>query len=162
MHVGITNPQWRGKRSRHLRRNFTYLARGPWYHRGTCCIFSASVVCRSYFLQTAFSQQQEDKAISFVSTKNNARTARCLLRNWSLEQSTQVLQMEHLLRLPWVGYRRTEQWSITNALGPGVVYIRQWTGSPLDQVMACTCHLFGAKPLFELLLIYCKPNSEFN
>ena len=39
MHIGIANPRWRGKRSRHLRRNFTYLARGPWYHRGTCCIF---------------------------------------------------------------------------------------------------------------------------
>ena len=33
MHVGITYPRWRGKRSRHSRRmhthNFTYLARGP-------------------------------------------------------------------------------------------------------------------------------------
>ena len=34
MHVGITNPRWQGKRSRHSRsmRNprFTYLVRGPW------------------------------------------------------------------------------------------------------------------------------------
>ena len=35
MHVGIAHLRWRGKRSRHSRRmrtrNFTYLARGPWY-----------------------------------------------------------------------------------------------------------------------------------
>ena len=36
MHVGITNPRWRGRRSQHsgtgtcATRNFTYLARGPW------------------------------------------------------------------------------------------------------------------------------------
>ena len=35
MHVGIAHLRWRGKRSRHSRRmrtrNFTYLARGPWW-----------------------------------------------------------------------------------------------------------------------------------
>ena len=30
-HVGIANPHWRGKRSRHSRRNFAYLVRCPFY-----------------------------------------------------------------------------------------------------------------------------------
>ena len=40
MHVGIANPQWRGKRYRYSRRmrnrNFTYLVRGPWTCMPSC------------------------------------------------------------------------------------------------------------------------------
>ena len=35
-----------------------------------------------------------------------------------------------------------------------VYYMCQWTGSALVQIM--TCRLFGAKPLSEPMLIYCK------
>ena len=35
---------------------------------------------------------------------------------------------------------------------PSVTYMRQWTGSALVQIMAC--HLIGAKPLPEPMLIY--------
>ena len=37
---------------------------------------------------------------------------------------------------------------------PIVAYMRRWTGSALVQAMAC--HLFGAKPLPEPMLAYCK------
>ena len=36
--------------------------------------------------------------------------------------------------------------------------VHQWTRSPLDQVMAC--QLFGAKPLPESMLIYCRLNLK--
>ena len=35
-------------------------------------------------------------------------------------------------------------------------YMRQWTGSPLVQIMAC--RLFGAKPLSEPMLGFCQLN----
>ena len=38
-----------------------------------------------------------------------------------------------------------------------VMFFRQWTGSSLVQVMAC--HLFGAKPLPETMLIYRQLDS---
>ena len=36
---------------------------------------------------------------------------------------------------------------------PSAIYMRQWTGPSLVQVMAC--RLFGAKPLPEPMLVYC-------
>ena len=37
---------------------------------------------------------------------------------------------------------------------PSATYIRQWTGSALDQIMAC--RLVGAKPLSEPMMEYCQ------
>ena len=37
---------------------------------------------------------------------------------------------------------------------PSAAYMRRWTGSVFAQVMAC--HLFGAKPLPELMLTCCQ------
>ena len=37
---------------------------------------------------------------------------------------------------------------------PSAAYTRRWAGSALIQVMAC--RLFGAKPLPELMLVYCQ------
>ena len=42
-----------------------------------------------------------------------------------------------------------------NSSPPG--YMRQWIGSALVRVMAC--HLFGAKPLPEPMLVYCQLDS---
>ena len=44
-----------------------------------------------------------------------------------------------------------------NSSPPSATYMHQWTGSALVQVMAC--HLFGAKPLPELMLPYCQLHS---
>ena len=44
-----------------------------------------------------------------------------------------------------------------NLSPPSAVYMRQWTGSALFQIM--TCHLFGAKPLPEQMLVYCQLDS---
>ena len=41
-----------------------------------------------------------------------------------------------------------------NSSFPSVAYMRQWTGSPLAQVLAC--RLFGDKPLPEPMLAYCQ------
>ena len=41
-----------------------------------------------------------------------------------------------------------------NSSPPSAAYMRQWTGSGLVQIMAC--HLFGAKPLSKLMLVYCQ------
>ena len=41
-----------------------------------------------------------------------------------------------------------------NLSPPSPAYIRQWTRSALVQLM--TCPLFGAKPLPELMLVYCQ------
>ena len=38
--------------------------------------------------------------------------------------------------------------------------MRQWTGSALVQIMAC--RLFGAKPLSELIPVYCPLGTKFN
>ena len=47
------------------------------------------------------------------------------------------------------------QW--VNSPPPSVAYVHQWTGSSLLQVMAC--RLFGAKPLPESMLAYCRLDS---
>ena len=44
------------------------------------------------------------------------------------------------------------QW--VNSSPPSAAYMRQWTESSLVRVMAC--HLFGAKPLPEPMLVYCQ------
>ena len=44
-----------------------------------------------------------------------------------------------------------------NSSPPSGAYMCQWTGSSLVQVMAC--HLIGAKPLPEPMLVYCQPDS---
>ena len=41
-----------------------------------------------------------------------------------------------------------------NSSPPCAAYMRQWTGSALVQIMAC--RLFGAKPLPEPMLTYCR------
>ena len=41
-----------------------------------------------------------------------------------------------------------------NSSTPSAAYMHQWTGSALVQVMAC--RLFGAKPLPEPMLTYCR------
>ena len=43
---------------------------------------------------------------------------------------------------------------LSNASLAGVPHMRQWTGSALVQIMAC--RLFGAEPLPEPRLTYCK------
>ena len=43
---------------------------------------------------------------------------------------------------------------VGNLLGLGDISMHWWTGSSLDQLMAC--HLFGSKPLSELMLPYCQ------
>ena len=49
----------------------------------------------------------------------------------------------------------TETWlSVLNSLRPRDAYVRDQTGLPLVQIMAC--HLFNAKPLFEVMLDYCQ------
>ena len=44
-----------------------------------------------------------------------------------------------------------------NSSFPSAAYMHQWTRSALVQVMAC--RLFGAKPLLEPMLAYCKLHS---
>ena len=44
-----------------------------------------------------------------------------------------------------------------NSSPPSAAYMRQWIGSALVQIMAC--RLFGAKPLPELMLVYCQLDS---
>ena len=45
----------------------------------------------------------------------------------------------------------------TSPSSAAYIYLRQWTGSALVQVMAC--RLFGAKPLPEPMLAYCRLDS---
>ena len=47
---------------------------------------------------------------------------------------------------------------VFNPLSPSDAYMPQWTGSALVQVMAC--HLFGAKPLPELMLTHCQLDPQ--
>ena len=56
----------------------------------------------------------------------------------------------------------TKLWLFTlpvvfNSSPPSAAYMRQWTGSSLDQVMAC--RLFSAKPLPEPMLVYVQLDS---
>ena len=44
-----------------------------------------------------------------------------------------------------------------NSSAPRAVYMRQWTGSALVQVMAC--RPFGVKPLPEPMIAYCQLDS---
>ena len=46
---------------------------------------------------------------------------------------------------------------LLSSSSPSAAYMHQWTVSALVQVM--TCRLFGAKPLPELMLIYCQLDS---
>ena len=48
----------------------------------------------------------------------------------------------------------TYQQAVFNRSSPNAVYMHQWTGSSLAQVMAC--RLFSAKPLPEPVLAYCQ------
>ena len=41
---------------------------------------------------------------------------------------------------------------------PSAPYVRLWTGSALDKVMAC--HLLGAKPLPQPMMTFCQLNPE--
>ena len=53
--------------------------------------------------------------------------------------------------------RHRAHFDFVNSSPPCAAYLRQWTGSALAQVM--TCRLFGAKPLPEPLVVYCKLDS---
>ena len=62
------------------------------------------------------------------------------------------------VRYPTLHYFVTEMYarvhiSVNSSL-PGAAYMRQWMGSALVHIMAC--RLFGAKPLSEPMLDYCK------
>ena len=62
-------------------------------------------------------------------------------------------QFLYLLKLRWIFFSKSSNHYV-NSSSPSVAYMHQWTGSSFVQVMAC--HLFGAKPLSEQMLIYCQ------
>ena len=63
----------------------------------------------------------------------------------------------HMSSVTW-WHNYTEE--VFNSSAPNAAYMRQWSVSVPSLVHVMACHLFGAKPLSEPMLVYCQLNSR--
>ena len=66
------------------------------------------------------------------------------------------LEYHFPISIPWLSNENTN--STFKSSPPSAAYMYLWMGSALVQIMAC--RLFGAKPLFKPMLVYCQLNPK--
>ena len=81
----------------------------------------------------------------------NEKSALVQVLAWCCQATSHYLSQCWPRYTPPYGIPRP-QW--VNSSPPSAVYMRQWTGPSLVQIMAC--RLFSAKPLPESMLVYCQ------